>query len=106
LLKDYDHITKVQDGRISIVFTDQQKSRAKPSSTDSAGNPAASATSEAAAPEASGVDASPKNEVAADSKLEKAVPPNGPLPPRSPDVSLRSPRICQRTSCVCQRSHL
>jgi hypothetical protein len=83
LLKDYDHITKVQDGRISIVFTNQQKSRAKPTSTVLA-DPSASSTSEPTVPAASGVNGASKNEVAADSKTEKVVAPNGALPPPAP----------------------
>jgi hypothetical protein len=80
LLKDYDHFMKVQNGHISLVVTAQQKPTIKPSSTVAAGPPTSTA-SEPTEPTASSADASPKNEVATDSKNENVVTPNGPTPP-------------------------
>jgi hypothetical protein len=84
LLKGYDHVIKVQDGRISVVLTDQKKSNFKPISVAPA---AASTASEANEPAAGGADKSAKNEVVTDSKKQGVVAPNGATAAPAPSTS-------------------
>ena len=88
LLKGYDHVIKVQDGRISVVLTDQKKSLAKVTPVV----PAAVSTAPAASqPATSGADNSAKNEVVPNFKSQSAVTPTEPPPPPAPSSSSPSP---------------
>ena len=83
LLKEYDYALKTENGHISIIFTNEQKSAARP-------DPAGSATSattrtSVASTSASGASETPWIKAVTNSTIEKAVPPTGALqPPASP----------------------
>jgi hypothetical protein len=87
LLKGYDHVIKVQDGRISVILTDQKKSLVKlPPAA-----PAAVSTSAASEPTTSGADKSAKNEVVPDTKKQSPVTPTDPSSSFAPSSSSPAP---------------